>query len=92
MPRIMTAKQNFHVPLPIETYERLRLEAQHANRPATELARVAIERALQELEDERVYKTLRAYAEAMCGTSDDIDPEWQAASMEIFASENWAEK
>jgi predicted DNA-binding protein len=74
MPRTSTAKQNFHVPLPVETHERLKLEAQYFNRPATDIARGAIEKVLEELEEEGVYQTLRAYAQAMGGTSDDIDP------------------
>jgi predicted DNA-binding protein len=91
MPRVTNNKQNFHVPLSPEVYERLKLEAQHLQRPATELARSAIESELQKLEAQRIYAEIRAYAEEMGGTLEDIDPIWQAASLETFAQENWAE-
>lgn len=92
MPRVTSNKQNFHVPLSLETYERLKLEAQHLQRPATELARVAIEMQLQKLEAQRIHDEIRAYAEAMGGSEADIDPDWQATSYEVFSQENWVKK
>jgi predicted DNA-binding protein len=91
MPRVTVNKQNFHVPLPTDVYERLKLEAQHLQRPATEVAREAIEVELLKLEAQRVYAEIRAYAEEMGGSVEDIDPLWQTASLETFAQENWAD-
>ena len=92
MPRITTNKQNFHVPLSPDVYERLKIEAQYLQRPATELARVAIESELRKLEAQRIHDQIRAYAEAMGGSEEDIQPDWQAASYEVFSQENWVEK
>jgi predicted DNA-binding protein len=89
MPRPSVAKQNFHVPLSPEVYERLRLEAQHLQRPATELARIAIESELQKLEAQRIYAEIRAYAEEMGGTLEDIDPDWQAANQFCIMPSNY---
>ena len=91
MPRITANKQNFHVPLSIDVYERLKLEAEHLQRPATELARVAIEAALQKLEAARVHQEIKAYALAMGGTEVDIDPVLQASNWDGFSKDNWAE-
>ncbi len=92
MPRITSNKQNFHVPLSPEIYERLKIEAQYSQRPATELARVAIETHLQKLEAQRVHDEIRAYAQAMGGSEEDIHPDWQTASYEVFSQENWVKK
>jgi predicted DNA-binding protein len=90
MPRVTTNKQNFHVPLSIDVYERLKLEAQHLQRPATEVARVAIESALQKLETQRIYEEIKAYAQEMGGTEADIDPVLQASNWAEFAKEDWS--
>ncbi len=91
MPRITTNKQNFHVPLSNDVYERLKLEAQHLQRPATEVARVAIEAALKKLEAARIHDEIKAYALAMGGTEADIDPVLQASNWAEFSKDNWAE-
>ncbi len=44
------------------------------------------------LESEKIYLEIRAYAEEMGGSTEDIEPDWQAASYEVFSQENWLER
>jgi predicted DNA-binding protein len=76
--------QNFHVPLPKEVYQDLRLEAEQSNRPATTLAREAIEKWLQERKRLARRQAITEYAKEVAGTNDDLDPDLEASSLELW--------
>lgn len=81
----MTRAKNFHLPLPDETYTRLRHEASRAGRPATAVAREALEYWLAERERQAVHDSIAEYAREVAGTHDDLDPDLEAASLEHLA-------
>ena len=87
MPRITNNKQNFHVPLPIDVYERLKLEAQHLQRPATEVARVAIEKQLHLIERSRIELELQTFIDDAAGSESDFDAAIALAGAEVILSE-----
>jgi len=76
--------RNLHVPLPEELHRQLRGEAQRSGRPATEVARSAIERWLHERSKAEVYAAVAAYATRWAGTAADLDPELEAAAVECL--------
>jgi len=80
MPR--EAKRNLHVPLPEGLYRRLRSEAARVRRPATEIAREAIDRWLADMQRSAIHAGIMAYAESVAGTREDLDPELERASVE----------
>lgn len=80
MPR--EAKQNLHVPLPTGLYRRLRAEAQRTRRPATALAREAIDRWLEETRKAALYAEIAKYAAELAGTDQDLDRRLEAAGVE----------
>jgi len=82
----MTTVHNFHVPLPEDVYRQLREEAQRLHRPATQIARHAIERWLQDQHRDLLHEAIRAYAEAQAGSPADLDAELEAAGAEHLAN------
>jgi len=76
------ASHNFHVPLSPQLYTRLRTEAAAAKRPATILAREAIESWLQQRRRLARRKAIMAYAAQYAGTRLDLDPELEKAGVE----------
>jgi predicted transcriptional regulator len=80
-----SASRNLHVPLPESLDRRLRLEAERSRRPATELAREAIDRWLVERQRVAVHDGIAVYAAARAGTTDDLDPMLEAAAIEHLA-------
>jgi predicted DNA-binding protein len=87
MPRVTSTKQNFHVPLSPEVYERLKLEAQHLQRPATEVARVAIENQLYFMERSRIELELQAFIDEVAGSEADFDTTIAMAGAEVILRE-----
>jgi hypothetical protein len=77
--------KNFHLPLPAHVYSLLRDEASRANRPATVLARQAIEDRLRQRRKAATYDAIAAYVAEMAGTGVDLDPALEAASLECLA-------
>jgi hypothetical protein len=77
-----TDMKNLHVPLPQPLYRRLRAEAKRANRPATVLAREAIDLWLTQQYRASVHDEIASYARKVAGTSDDLDLDLEAASVE----------
>ena len=73
---------NFHVPLPNNLNEELRVEAKRSGQPATELARNAIQLLLEQRRKDVLHREIAAYAETMAGTSQDLDTQLEAASVE----------
>ena len=74
--------KNLHVPLTEPTYLRLRTEAERAGRPATELAREAIDRWLAEQQRQLLHDAIQAYARETAGTRDDLDGGMEAAGVD----------
>jgi metal-responsive CopG/Arc/MetJ family transcriptional regulator len=76
-----SAMQNLHVPLPADLNKELRAEARRSGQPATQLARDAIQKLLEERKREALHDEIGAYAEAAAGTQD-LDSELENASLE----------
>ena len=74
--------RNFHVPLSDHIYRRLRIEAQRSNRRATDIAREAIDRLLEERQREFIHESVAAYALEAAGSSSDLDEQLEAAGIE----------
>ncbi len=74
--------QNFHVPLPEALHAEIRAAAQEAGCPSTELAREFLRAGLERRRAERTARELSEYVAAMAGTTDDLDPELEAAGLE----------
>jgi len=80
------ATHNLHVPLSGPVHERLRAEATRSGRPATTLAREAIEAWIEERQREAVHEAIAEYAGAMAGSPADLDEALEKASVEHFVS------
>jgi hypothetical protein len=74
--------RNLHVPLPDPMYRRLRIEAQRSNRPATDLAREAIDRWLDEQQRMFVHDSVAKYALEAAGSPADLDEQLESAGIE----------
>jgi hypothetical protein len=77
-----TPLRNFHLPLPSDTYQSLKDEAAREGRPATSVAREAIEGWLRERRKLVVREEIAAYAAEMAGTREDLDPELERAAVQ----------
>ena len=67
------ALRNFHLPLPAPTYDELREEAEREGRPATSLAREAIEAWLALRRKMELHEEIAAYAADRKGSEADLD-------------------
>jgi len=76
------ATRNLHVPLPEALYSELRTAAQRAGRPATEIARDAIDRWLAEERRAALRAAIAEYAAANAGTAVDLDRDLERAAVE----------
>jgi len=74
--------RNFHLPLPEEVYRDLREEAVRTSRPATALARQAIELWLRHRRKVARHEAIAAFAAENAGSPLDLDSELEAASLE----------
>jgi predicted transcriptional regulator len=74
--------RNFHVPLSNEVHAALRGEAERTGRPATALAREAIEAFLRRRRRIAMHEAIAAYAAEHAGTPDDLDPALERAAIE----------
>ena len=83
---IKVQRKNLHVPMPEPLYRRLRTEAERTGRPATDLAREAIDHWLAEQQRRNVFDAIQAYAHRTAGTRDDLDPRIEAAAIECLSS------
>jgi predicted transcriptional regulator len=79
---------NFHVPLPDEVYRDLREEAARTNRPATALARQAIEQWRHNRRRVARHEAIAAFAAENSGGPLDLDTELEAASVEHLLAAN----
>jgi hypothetical protein len=80
--------RNFHVPLPAEVHEALRGEAERTGKPATALAREAIEAFLRRRRRIALHESISAYAHARAGTTADLDPMLEHAGIEHLLDED----
>ncbi|HYN41829.1 MAG TPA: hypothetical protein VE129_08640 [Thermoanaerobaculia bacterium] len=72
------------MPLPPETYDALREEAEARGIPATTIVREAVEGWIDDQKAKRLRDEIAAYALEMAGTSADLDPKLEvAASAEL---------
>lgn len=74
--------KNFHVPLPDETYDDLRIAAERSKVPATVLAREAIDFWVRQQKRKARHDAIAAYAAEVAGTSRDLDPDLETAAVE----------
>jgi hypothetical protein len=74
--------RNFHLPLPEQTYTRLRAEAERTRLPATALAREAIDSWLRQQLRKARHDRIAAYAAEMAGTNLDLDADLEAAGIQ----------
>ena len=74
--------KNFHVPLPDETYDRLRIAAARIKVPATTLAREAIDLWLRQQIRQARHDAISAFAAEAAGTPLDLDDALESASIE----------
>lgn len=77
-----SALRNLHVPLTDSSYQELRAAAEQSKRPATELARQAIDEWLERSRRATLHKEIRAYAKRHAGVEADLIPELEAAGIE----------
>jgi predicted DNA-binding protein len=76
------ATHNLHVPLPGPVHDRLRAEATRSGRPATTLAREAIESWIAERERHALHREIVDYANEMARTTADLDEDLEKAGIE----------
>jgi predicted DNA-binding protein len=76
------AAHNLHVPLSAPVHDRLRAEATRSGRPATTLAREAIEAWIAERERHAVHEAIVDYANEMAGSPADLDEDLEKAGVE----------
>ena len=74
--------KNFHLPLPEQTYIRLRAEAERTQVPATTLAREAVDQWLRQQSRKARQDAIAAYATEMAGTHLDLDTGLESAGIE----------
>lgn len=67
-------------------YIKLKIEAKRSQRPATELARTAIEQWLHQQEKEAIHQAITQYAQKYAGTLQDLDPQLEAATIEFLTT------
>jgi predicted DNA-binding protein len=77
-----SATRNFHIPLPARLHDRLRAAAKQQHRPATQLAKQAIETWLEEQERLTLHEEIADYAAQAVGSSEDLDEQLEAAGLE----------
>jgi predicted transcriptional regulator len=74
--------KNFHLPLPDQTYARLKTEAERMQVPATALAREAVDGWLRQQFRKARKDAIAAYAAEMAGTHLDLDSDLESAAIE----------
>jgi hypothetical protein len=75
---------NFHLPIPSELHERLREEVEVSGRPATSLAREALQDWLRDRKKQRLHEEIATYAAANAGTNIDLDEDLEQAGLEAL--------
>lgn len=86
----LLAMRNFHLPLSEEIYSDLRIQAEQLKRPATSIAREAIEDWLRQSRKLLRHQAITEFAREYGGTSLDLDPQLEAAGVEFMLYKNGA--
>ncbi len=76
--------RNFHLPLSEDLYAELRAEARKRGRPATVVARGALEAWLRQARLQEVAEGIAGYAVKHAGTLADLDPALEEAGLEAW--------
>jgi hypothetical protein len=84
--------KNFHVPLPDETYDHLRIASECSKVPATVLAREAIELWLRQQKRQARHDAIAIFAAEAAGTALDLDHELEAAGIEHLVATGKAQR
>jgi hypothetical protein len=82
MPQLVADMRNFHLPLPDEVYSGLRAEAERTSKPATALAREAIEHWLRHRRTIARHEAIADFAAEHAGSQWDLDTDLEIASTE----------
>ena len=80
--------RNFHIPLPEAVYVALRVRVERMKRPATSVAREAIESWLQHSRKASRHQAISEFAKEFAGTEFDLDTQLEAAGAEHGAGAN----
>jgi predicted transcriptional regulator len=80
--------RNFHLPLSDDVYRQLREEAARSSRPATSVARQAIELWLRHRKKVARREAIAAFAAEHAGGPLDLDANLEAAAVEQLRSTN----
>jgi predicted transcriptional regulator len=80
-------RRNFHVPLPDDLYRALQTEAARSKKPANAVAREAIAQWLEARRQAQIDEDILAYAAETAGAREDLDPELEAAGLELLADD-----
>jgi hypothetical protein len=78
------ATKNFHLPLPAQLYAELQQVAEASGQPATRLAQDYVRRGLDEERRRARREAIAVYATQVAGSRDDLDPELEAAGLELL--------
>ena len=82
MKTAISSPHNFHIPLPDPIYQRLKSVAKRQHKPATQLAKQALESWLDEQERLALHEEIATYAAAIAGTVDDLDESIETVTLE----------
>ena len=76
--------KHLHIPLSEDLHEALMAEARQSGKSATTIARHAIEHTLKVRRREARQDELAAYAASHAGSDLDLDPDLEAATLEVL--------
>jgi hypothetical protein len=76
--------KNFHLPLPDQVYDALKVEAQRSRIPTTSMARQAIQSWLAARRKAARKQAIADYAAEQAGTELDLDRSLEAATVEFL--------
>lgn len=79
-----------HIPIPESVHAVLMAHAKATGESATALARQAIERLVKDIQREERRARIAAFAAEYAGTAWDLDPELEAAGIEVILGDNQA--
>jgi len=79
------------MPLSDPVYQRLKSVAKKQHKPATQLAKQALEQWLDEQEKLALHEEIAGYAASMAGTVDDLDESLETVSLEYLAETDTAQ-
>ncbi|MGH9364889.1 MAG: hypothetical protein ACRD1B_06435 [Thermoanaerobaculia bacterium] len=79
-------KKNFHLPLPEALYAELKKQARKRGRPATAVARRAIEAWLRQARRMELSESIASYASRHAGSPSDLDLELESAGLDSWMS------